>query len=161
MKHSGNTNQYEQNQMQGYGNQNRTNTAIHCLSHISPNTLRVCSRNHHKSVTSTRKTESFDPVTHEQHRLPPTSILTNFGTTKSQQKIGGGQELTGMLWWQIPRTTKILTLGNESDRERDRAEHHQNLSAARLEVMKAVQRKLGREKLRQSRTPVENKTESA
>jgi hypothetical protein len=65
------------------------------------------------------KLESFDLVTQEQDRLPPTSILTNSGTTKSQQKIGGGQELTGMLWWQIPRTTKILTLGNELDREQD------------------------------------------
>jgi hypothetical protein len=49
----------EQKHVRGYDNQNQTNKAIHYLSHISPNTLWVCSRNHHKSTMSTRKTQVF------------------------------------------------------------------------------------------------------
>jgi hypothetical protein len=45
--------------MWGFGNQNQTNKAILCLSHISPNILRTCLRNHHKNTMRTRKNSSL------------------------------------------------------------------------------------------------------
>jgi hypothetical protein len=51
-----------------YDEQKQTSKAIHCLSHISPNTLWACSRNHHKNTMGIRKTRAFSMVTQEQYQ---------------------------------------------------------------------------------------------
>jgi hypothetical protein len=76
MKYSENTNQCEQNHVWYFGNQHQTNKVIHYLLHILPNILCAWLINHHKSTTSTKKLEPFNPATRKQYRLQPTKILT-------------------------------------------------------------------------------------
>jgi hypothetical protein len=59
LNHSGRTNWCKKGYKQTYDKQKQTSKAIHCRSHISPNTLQVCSRNHYKNATGTRKTRAF------------------------------------------------------------------------------------------------------
>jgi hypothetical protein len=62
--------------------------SIHVLIDISPNILRVCSKNNRLIATGTRKPRAFYPVAQEQHRLHPATIHTQ-KTRKIRSKIGG------------------------------------------------------------------------
>jgi hypothetical protein len=70
--------------VRGYDNQNQTNKSIHYLSHISPNNLRTCLRNHHKCTTRTRAFESV-----AQERPKGSVYLQQIETQSREQKSDG------------------------------------------------------------------------
>jgi hypothetical protein len=68
MKHNGNTIWCNQESQERPRQPKSEKRASHSLTHISPNTLRAYTKNHHESTMRNWKTQAFDPTAQKQYR---------------------------------------------------------------------------------------------